>query len=126
MADATTNPRSIASERLRRWLWYGALAAAGVWVTRAAILPAPVRAPRLTGVSGFGPYYASLAWGYGAGARPASVIFDLEAGGARGSVTTDGESLEAEIPLGIMPRGPYRLTVSATYRVLGFARTVEY
>lgn len=109
---------------VRRWLWYGAVAVAGLWVARVAVLPAPVRAPRLSRVGGFGPFYAELSWGYGLGARPLSVIFDFEAGGAAGSCTTDGEAVEAEIPLGLHPRGPYLLTVSATYRVLGFARTL--
>jgi hypothetical protein len=95
-----------------------------VWLVRSAVLPAALRAPRLAEVSGFGPFYAGLSWGYGPGARPVSVIFDLEAGGASGSVTTDGEALEAEIPLGVFPRGPYSLTASATYRLLGFAHTV--
>jgi hypothetical protein len=75
-------------------------------------------------VSGAGPYYVLISWGYGTGARPASIIFDLELDGDAGSVTTDGEALEAEIPLGRAVSGPYRLTVSATYRILGAARTV--
>jgi hypothetical protein len=112
------------SERIRRWLWLGTWAAAGLWVARVAVLPAPLRGPRVSGVSGEGPYFAELRWDYGLGARPVSVIFDLEAGPAAGSCTTDGEATEAEIPLGIHPRGPYRLTASATYLVLGVARTV--
>lgn len=112
------------SERTRRWLWYGAAAAAWLWALRVAVLPAPVRGPRITGVDGAGPYYAELAWEYGVGARPQSVIVDLEAGEAAGSFTTDGEADEAEIPLGVAPRGPYRISISATYRIAGFARTV--
>ncbi len=111
-------------ERARKWLWYGALAGAALWAARVAVLPAPLRGLRLAAVSGFGPFYAELSWDYGLGARPLSVIFDLEAGPAAGSCTTDGEAVEAEIPLGLNPRGPYTLTASATYRVFGFARTV--
>jgi hypothetical protein len=48
----------------------------------------------------------------------------LEAGPAAGSATTDGETLETEIPLAASPAGPYRITISATYRILGVARTV--
>lgn len=111
-------------ERERRWLWYAAWAAAALWVARIAVLPAPLRRPRLTAVSGTGPFFAELSWEYGLGARPQSVIFDFEAGGAGGSCTTDGEAVEAEIPLGLAPRGPYNLTASATYRVFGRAHTV--
>ncbi|NTU86103.1 MAG: hypothetical protein HGA45_43380 [Chloroflexales bacterium] len=111
-------------KRARRWLTYGVWVAAALWIVKTTVLPAPVRATRLTEVSGFGPYYAGLSWSYGLGARPVSIIFDLEAGSAKGSITTDGEAFEAEIPLGVFPRGPYSLTVSATYRVLGFAHTV--
>lgn len=112
------------SERVRRWLWYASWAAAGLWVARVAVLPAPLRSLRLSGVSGDGPYYAELSWDYGLGARPVSVIFDLEAGGAAGSCTADGEATEAEIAVGVWPGGPHRLTASATYRVLGVARTL--
>jgi hypothetical protein len=112
------------NEQARRWLWYGLIAGAALWVARVAVLPAPLRGLRLAAISGFGPFYAELHWEYGEGARPQSVIFDLEVGHAAGSCTTDGEAVEAEIPLGLDPRGPYRLTASATYRVFGFARTV--
>lgn len=110
-------------EQGRRWLWYGVWAAAGLWVLRTAILPAQLRAARLTEISGAGPYVAGLSWSYGPGARPASVIFDFEAGPAHGSVTADGEMVEAEIPLGLPPRGRYSITASATYRTFGFAHT---
>lgn len=112
------------SERTRRWLWYVAIAAAWIWALRVSMLPARVRAPRVTGVDGSGPYQVELAWRYGVGARPHSVIVDLRAGEAAGSFTTDGEAIEGEIPVGVAPRGAYSLTVSATYRVFGFARTL--
>jgi hypothetical protein len=111
-------------ERTRRWMWYGAIAAAWLWALRVTMLPATVRGARVTGVDGSGPYYVELAWRYGLGARPQSVIVDLETGEAAGSFTTDGEALEGEIPVGVPPRGAYRLTLSATYRLLGFAHTV--
>ncbi len=107
----------------RRRLWLAAWLGGALWLARVALVPAPLRDARLTGLSGMGPYYALIGWSYGIGARPVSVIFDLEAGAAAGSLTTDGDALEAEIPLGTAPSGPYSLTVSATYRILGAART---
>lgn len=107
----------------RRRLWYAAWLGGVLWLARVSLLPAPVRGTRLTSVSGVGPYYALISWNYGTGARPVSIIFDFEAGGAAGSITTDGEALEAEIPLATAPAGPYTITVSATYRIFGFART---
>lgn len=107
----------------RRRLWYAAWLGGVLWLARVSLLPAPLRGARLTSVSGLGPYYALISWSYGVGARPASVIFDFEAGEAAGSITTDGEALEAEIPLGLAPAGSYTITVSATYRIFGFART---
>jgi hypothetical protein len=112
----------------RRRLWYAAWLGGALWLARVSLVPAPIRGARLISISGAGPHYALISWGYGVGARPLSIIFDLELGPAAGSATTDGEALEAEIPLGAPgdspPAGPYRLTVSATYRILGFARTV--
>ena len=107
----------------RRRLWLAAWLGGALWLARVALVPAPLRGARLTGLSGTGPYYALIGWSYGIGARPVSVIFDLEAGAAAGSLTTDGDALEAEIPLGAAPSGPYTLTISATYRILGAART---
>ncbi len=109
---------------VRRWVWAGAYAAVGVWLVRSAVLPAAIRDARLSAVRGDGPYYAHLRWRYGLGARPVSIIFDLATHDTAGSVTTDGEEDEAAIPLGSAPNGTYHLTVSATYRLLGVARTV--
>lgn len=109
---------------LWRWLGYAAWAATALWIARIAVLPAPLRGVRLSGLSGDGPYYAELRWDYGLGARPQSVIFDFAAGGASGSCTTDGDAVEAEIPLGVLPGGPYSLTASATYRIFGRPHTV--
>lgn len=113
---------------LQRGLLLAAWAGLGIWIGRSALIPARVRDARLSGLSGTGPVYADLAWTFGAGARPVSVIFDIELpGGASGSVTTDGEALEAEVPLiGKPATGRYTLTASATYRILGLPRTLVY
>jgi hypothetical protein len=115
-------------ELLRRGVLLGLWVSVGIWLGRATLLPAPVRNARLSGLSGAKPLYAMLVWTFGGGLRPASIIFDIEvAGGASGSVTTDGEALEAEVPLiGAGEAGPYTLTASATYRILGFPRTIIY
>ncbi len=86
-----------------------------------------MRRPRISGLSGSRPVYAGLSWGYSAGARPQSIIFDLDIGpGASGSVTTDGEATEAEVPLGDKAAGPYHVSATATYRILGVVWTREY
>jgi len=107
----------------KQWLWRMALLAGGLWLAVTTLLPARVRQARLTAISGPGPFYATIAWSYGLGARPISVIFDLDLGDSYGSATTDGEALEAEIPLSAAPNGPWRITASATYRLLGAAYT---
>jgi hypothetical protein len=104
-------------------LWYGLWALVGLWLLHGALVPAPIRGARVNAIGGAGPYSAELDWSYGAGARPLSIIFDLEAGAAKGSLTTNGAATEAGIPLGMRPRGPYQLSVSATYRILGRAVT---
>lgn len=108
----------------RRRLWLAAWLGGALWLARVALVPAPLRGARISGVSGMGPFYALISWSYGIGARPVSVIFDLEVGSTSGSITTDGDALEAEIPLGAAPAGPFQLTISATYRIFGMARTV--
>lgn len=116
------------TRHFRRGLWLGIGAGLSLWLGRTAILPAAIHHGHLGTISGHRPTYALIGWTYGAGARPLSVIFDIElSGGAQGSVTTDGEALEAEVPLiGAAEPGPYRITASATYRILGFVRTIAY
>lgn len=112
----------------RRSLWLGIGAGLGLWIGRSAILPAAIRYAHLSAISGHSPAYAALGWTYGSGVRPISVIFDIElTGGAQGSVTADGEALEAEVPLiGAAEPGPYHITISATYRILGFVYNTAY
>ncbi len=110
-----------------RGFWFGLGVAAGLWVTVNAVFPARLRLGRVSSVSGTRPVCAEIGWAYGRGARPVSVIFDLLlTHGAAGSVTVDGEALEAEIPLLQAHSGPYRLTASATYRILSRPQTVVY
>jgi hypothetical protein len=100
---------------------FWAVLAAAVW--RGALTPAALRNARISRVSGGAPAYACLSWGYGAGARPLSIIFDLTlADGATGSITTDGEASEAELPFRSAAPGPYTLAITATYRLLGVVR----
>jgi len=93
---------------------------------RGAVIAARLRNPRVTSLSGIGPVYANLSWGYSAGARPVNVVFDVQfAGGATGSVTVDGEALEAEVPLiGTARVGEtYTITATLVYRRLGWTIT---
>ncbi|NNJ08773.1 hypothetical protein EKD04_000350 [Chloroflexales bacterium ZM16-3] len=112
---------------MRRGFWiafWGVLTAA-VW--RGALLPASVRNVQMSRLHGLGPTSVGFRWGYGAGARPQSIIFDLSMGdGATGSITTDGEATEAEVPLGAAHAGPYQISATATYRILGVVQTREY
>jgi hypothetical protein len=113
--------------QIGRGFWFGLGVAAGLWVTVNALFPARVRLGRVSNLSGTRPVCAEIGWSYGRGARPVSVIFDLQAAqDALGSVTVDGEALEAEIPLPQLPTGPYQLTATATYRLLSRPQTVVY
>ncbi|MCS6881631.1 MAG: hypothetical protein RMK84_09140 [Oscillochloridaceae bacterium] len=107
----------------KKWLWRAALLIGGLWLAGATLLPGRVRQARLAAISGPGPFYATITWSYGLGVRPISIIFDLQLGDSYGSATTDGEALEAEIPLSAAPNGPCRITASATYRLFGFPYT---
>lgn len=112
---------------LRRGFWLAFWGVLGAVIWRGALTPARVRSLRVSGFSGAGPRHAGFRWGYGAGARPQSVIFDLElANGEAGSVTTDGEATEAEAPLRAISAGPYRVSAEATYRILGVVRRKVY
>lgn len=109
--------------RRRFWITFWGTLAVAVW--RGALLRANVRNLRLHQLSDNTPIYLRLSWGYSAGARPQSIIFDLDLGGASASVTTDGEATEAELPIGTNPGGPYRVGISATYRIMGVVRTTN-
>jgi hypothetical protein len=110
-----------------RGFWFGLGVAAGLWLTVNAAIPARIRLGRVSTLSGTRPVSAEIGWSYGRGARPVSVIFDVHAAqGALGSVTVDGEALEAEIPLPQSPTGPYRLIATATYRLFSRPQTLVY
>jgi hypothetical protein len=137
-AAATTNNRStflrIAVEHLaggrrsmKPYLWGGVAIGVLAGVVGPLLRPSPVRHGRVLAVRGHTPAYASISWRYGMGLRPTSVIFDLEMdSGASGSVTTDGEAFEAEIPLPTTDPSAYRLRATASYRVLGIPHTKEF
>lgn len=112
----------------RRSLWLGIGAGLGLWLGRSAILPAAIHHAHIGTISGHRPAYAMLGWTYGPGARPISVIFDIALpGDTHGSLTADGEALEAEVPLiGAAEPGPYQITASATYRILGIVYRAAY
>jgi hypothetical protein len=112
---------------MRKGFWIAFWSVLAVAVGRGALTPAALRKGRVSGVSGAGPAYVGFSWGYGAGARPQSIIFDLElADGGTGSITTDGEATEAEVPFSSAQAGPYRLSAAATYRIVGVVHTRVY
>jgi hypothetical protein len=108
----------------RLFLWCGGLALlAGVaarWVR-----PARLASARVTAITPAAPPAASVALTYGLGAMPARVIVDVadEVGGG-GSATVEGDQLFLDVPLIGEPSRDYRVTATATYRVLGRPFTV--
>jgi hypothetical protein len=110
---------------LQRNLALGGIGLAmGIVVTNYLLRPADIHIAKVTAVSTGKPSYASVVWTYGRGAPPTSVIIDLTTGGgASGSITVDGELLNAEIPLSAKFSGAYTLTFTQTHRILGMART---
>ncbi|RMD79449.1 MAG: hypothetical protein D6823_04600 [Chloroflexi bacterium] len=114
------------TKALQRGFWLSFWSVVTIMTVRGALIPARLRNPRITSLSGIGPVYAMLCWGYSAGGRPVNVIFDLQfTGGATGSVTVDGEALEAEVPLiGMAHTGEaYTITATLVYRWLGWTFT---
>jgi hypothetical protein len=110
----------------RLFLWCSGLALlAGVaarW-----IWPARLALARVTAITPGTPPRASVALTYSTGAMPARVIVDIvdDAGGG-GSATVEGDQLFLEVPLIGLPSRDYRVTVTATYRLLGRLFTVVH
>src|SRR5262245_13231238 len=96
------------------------IAAAGYTLALASI-----RSASITHISAGSPAYASLVWHYGPGRRPRSLILDVSApGNVAGSLTTDDAELESgTIPFAAPFSGPYTITITATYRLIGFPYT---
>ena len=109
--------------RLLRRLGYGVWLGLLLQLLSRALIPARVRHLRVRHSKDFGTSGVSLSWDYSWGARPLSLIFDLESGVVAGSVTSDGSRTAALIPLVRPLQGPYQVTISATYRLLGYAYT---
>lgn len=110
---------------LRRIVLVGTGVFAAATVAHFTLRTARIRSARVASLStGDGVYYAHVMWTYGSGVRPISVIVDVTAGnGAGGSLTTDGEMISGKIPLSMSFDGPYTVSFTATYRILGRART---
>jgi hypothetical protein len=108
---------------MRKLLLAGLGLMAGGWLAQVALLPAQVRAMEISQVSGAGPARVGLRWSYGPGVRPISLIIDLVGPGAQsGSLTIGGQATSGEIALLSAPAGPYQLTATATYRIVGVVR----
>ena len=103
----------------RLLLWSGGLALLTGTVVR-WIRPAQLSSARVTAITPGAPPTASVALTYGIGAMPARVIVDIadDAGGG-GSATADGAHVFLDVPLIGAPSRNYRITITATYRVLG-------
>jgi hypothetical protein len=87
--------------------------------------PARLTAVRITSLTSDTPPTASVVLTYGVGAMPARVIVDLaDDGGNGGSATVDGDQMFLDVPLIGAPAHHYRVTITATYRVLGRLLTV--
>jgi hypothetical protein len=80
---------------------------------------------RVTAITPGAPPAASVVLTYGIGAMPARLIVDVaDDAGSSGSATVDGDQLFVDIPLIGTPSREYRVTATATYRVLGRPFTV--
>lgn len=104
--------------RTKRYLvWGGALAMLGA---AAIARPARLVSARLSALTPGAPPTANITLVYGSGALPVSVIVDVyDRNGGGGSATIPGAQLFVEIPISGNLAGDYRLTVTATYRLMG-------
>ncbi|NTW00282.1 MAG: hypothetical protein HGA19_03135 [Oscillochloris sp.] len=112
---------------MRKGFWLAFWSVLSVVIWRGVLVPARLQHLRVNRVSNTEPASAGFSWGYSAGARPQSIIFDLTLGASTtGSITTDGEATEAEVPLGSAATGAYHVTATATYRILGIVYSQAY
>ena len=87
--------------------------------------PARLTLARVTAITPGAPPTASVVLTYSFGAMPARVIVDVaNDAGSGGSATVDGDQLFLEVPLIGAPAPDYRVTATATYRLLGRLFTV--
>jgi len=108
----------------RYFFWGSALALLASGLVR-WLRPAFLLGAKVTAVTPGDPPIASIALTYGAGLAPASVIVDLRnRDGSGGSATVEGRQMFLEVPLIGATDADYRITTTATYRVLGRPRTV--
>ena len=107
----------------KRYLfWGGALALLGGAL--AALRPALVLAAKVTAVTPGNPSTASVVLSYGSGTTPTSVIVDVYGqDGSGGSATVKGEQMFLEVPIFGVLGGEYRITTTASYRLLGLLWT---
>lgn len=96
---------------------------AGGWLAQAWLRPAQVRAIEITEVKGAGPAFVGLRWAYSPGLRPISLIIDLVGPNAlSGSLTVSGQAISGAIPIATASAGPYQMSASASYRIVGLMR----
>ena len=109
---------------MRRAIVTGVGPVAGGWLAQAWLWPAQVRNIEITGVTGAEPTFVGLRWSYGLGLRPISLIIDLAGQNERGgSLTVSGRAGTGTIPIAAGSAGPYHLSATATYRIVGVVRT---
>jgi hypothetical protein len=108
----------------RLLLWCGGLALLGGLATR-WLRPARLTSANVTAITPGAPPTASVALAYSAGALPVRMIVDVaDTAGGGGSATVDGDQLFLDVPLIGTPSRDYRVTTTATYRVLGHPFTI--
>jgi hypothetical protein len=130
LSTPTTAATSRSTARHKLWARLtqraASLAALGVvgWLVWRA-RPAALERIRITSITPGDPPVAHVAIAYGSGARPISMIIEIQSPHATGSATVNGITLFATIPLDGSPDGPFELQATAYYRAYGFTQVVS-
>jgi hypothetical protein len=104
----------------KQFFWLGGAVLLGVAVWRGR--PAPMLRVHMVARMPGSPPVARLTLKYGTGARPQSVILDVEGPDGAGSATIGGSQEFVDVPIiGELDSQP-RITATAAYRVLGRLR----